>query len=172
MKAVEWVQFTWDLNRLPSEAPAFDGKRYTLDMAGPEDAALLDAALERSYSMEQGWSLILEERLNYLKKLVHPEDAKQAIDFIVIRHGSRIIAASGIAEQHESGRNLVTGICVLNEYRCRGLGAYLLDESLRRLKAKGMTSARVITKKGIAAYRYLYPKLGGVETPLATEVAA
>jgi ribosomal protein S18 acetylase RimI-like enzyme len=50
---------------------------------------------------------------------------------------------------------------VLNEYRCRGLGTYLLQESLRRLKERGLEEARVVTRKGLTADRYLYPKFGG-----------
>ena len=58
--------------------------------------------------------------------------------------------------------NLPLGVCVLNEYRCRGLGTYLLHDSLRRLHERGLEEARLVTRKGLPADRYLYPKFGGV----------
>ena len=62
--------------------------------------------------------------------------------------------------------NLPLGVCVLNEYRCRGLGTFILHESLRRLKERGLEEARVVTRKGLPADRYLYPKFGGLRDVL------
>jgi GNAT superfamily N-acetyltransferase len=89
------------------------------------------------------------------------------VTFVAIKHGARIIAASAIRDSGDKVSNLPLGICVLNEYRCRGLGTYLLHESLRRLKERGLDEARLVTRKGLPADRYLYPKFGGVRTVLA-----
>ena len=83
------------------------------------------------------------------------------VTFIAIKHGARIIAASAIRDSGDKVSNLPLGVCVLNEYRCRGLGTYLLHESLRRLRDRGLKEARVVTRKGLPADRYLYPKFGG-----------
>ncbi len=62
--------------------------------------------------------------------------------------------------------NMRLGISVLNEYRCRGLGTVLLYESLRRLRERGLDQVRVVTKKGVTADRYLYPKFGSTRVVL------
>jgi hypothetical protein len=41
------------------------------------------------------------------------------------------------------------------------LGLALLQASLRHLADKGLGKASVITREGVPAARYLYPKFGG-----------
>ena len=83
------------------------------------------------------------------------------VTFIAIKHGARIIAASAIRDAGDKVSNLPLGVCVLNEYRCRGLGTYLLHESLRRLKERGLERGAAGDAQGPAGGRYLYPKFGG-----------
>ena len=80
------------------------------------------------------------------------------VAFVAIKHGTRIIGATAIRDAGDKVSNLPLGVCVLNEYRYRGLGTYLLHESLRRLKERGLEEARVVTRKGLPADKYLYPK--------------
>lgn len=155
-----WVQFTWDLTTLPTTAPTLDS-RYVVNLATPSDAELLEAALSRSYTMEQAWSNHLNLRIAQIRRLIAEELPTGKTSFIVIRHGARIIAGSGIRDNAEAPSHLATGICVLNEYRCRGIGTFLLHESLRQLRDKGLKNAIAITKKGVTAERFLYPKFGG-----------
>lgn len=155
-----WVQFTWDLASLPSTAPTLES-RYVVNSATVADAELLEAAIERSYTMEQAWNNHLHLRLAQIRRAIHEDLPTGKTNFIVIRHGARIIGGSGIQEHDNTPNNFVTGVCVLNEYRCRGLGSFLLFESLRQLRDKGLKTAHAITKKGVTAERFLYPKFGG-----------
>lgn len=164
-----WVQFTWDLTALPTNAPTLES-RYTLNSATTADAELLDAAITRSYTMEQGWSNHLHLRLAQIRRSIQEDLPTGKTNFIVIRHGARIIAGSGIREQGDATINFVTGVCVLNEYRCRGLGTFLLHESLRQLREKGLKTAHAITKKGVTAERFLYTKFGGKASTPAEEL--
>jgi GNAT superfamily N-acetyltransferase len=86
--------------------------------------------------------------------------------FISIKHGARIIAASAIRDSGDKVSNLPLGVCVLNEYRCRGLGTFILYDSLRRLRERGLDEARLVSKKGLTADRFLYPKFGGKRVEL------
>ncbi|PAW77109.1 MAG: hypothetical protein B9S32_12575 [Verrucomicrobia bacterium Tous-C9LFEB] len=158
-----WVQYTWDLTSLPTNAPTLES-RYVVNSATPADAELLDAAIARSFSMEQAWSNHMALRMAQIRRAIQEDLPTGKTNFIVIRHGARIIGASGIRENPEVSINFVTGVCVLNEYRCRGLGTFLLHESLRQLHDKGLKTAHVITKKGVTAERFLYPKFGGKAT--------
>lgn len=158
-----WVQFTWDLESLPSTPPTLEN-RYVVNSATPDDVESLEAAITRSYTMEQGWNNHLHLRLSQIRRSIHEDMAENKVNFIVIRHGTRIIAGSGINEHTDVPNNFISGVCVLNEYRCRGLGTFLLFESLRQLRDKGLKTAHAVTKKGVTAERFLYPKFGGKVT--------
>ena len=166
MRLSVWVQVTWNLHKLPAESPKLDA-RYSAEAATPDDKTLLLAAITRSYSMEPAWSDDLAARVRLAEGIVATEWPAGEVTFVAIKHGARIIAASAIRDSGDKVSNLPLGICVLNEYRCRGLGTYLLHESLRRLKERGLEEARLVTRKGLPADRFLYPKFGGERVVLA-----
>lgn len=165
MSKTPWVQFSWDVSQLPGTPPPLD-KRYQVDRAAAPDVAALEAALVRSFSMEHGWSMEINERLAEVRQAISTIFSEKGVEFIVIKHGSRIIAASGITDQADAPRHFATGICVLNEYRCRGIGTFLLYESLQQLKAKGVAQPKAVTRLGITAEKFLYKKFGGVRSEL------
>jgi N-acetylglutamate synthase-like GNAT family acetyltransferase len=167
----QWVQFSWDLKALPSAAPKLESC-YALDRARLDERDLVDEALQRAYSTEQAWSASLAERLDFLRQLVAYDMSLPDVEFWVIRHGLRVIGISIIAIEHSSGRNLVSGVCIQNEYRCRGLGTYLLYESLARLKTLGLDKATAVTKRGVSSERFLYPKFGSTTTVVPALEAA
>jgi len=160
MKLSVWVQFTWNLKTLTAEAPKID-PRYVVEAATPDDRNLLLAAVSRSMSMEPAWSDDLAVRVKLAEEIIHTAFPAGEVSFVAIKHGQRIIGASCIRDAGDKVSNLPLGVCVLNEYRCRGLGTYLLHESLRRLKERGLDQARVVTRKGLPADKYLYRKFGG-----------
>ena len=166
MRLSVWVQFTWNLKKLPAEAPKLDA-RYNVEAATPDARALLLAAITRSMSMEPAWSDDLSVRVKLAEDIVTNAWPAGEVTFITVQHGARIIGASCIRDSGDKVSNLPLGVTVLNEYRCRGLGTYLLHESLRRLKERSLDEARVVTRKGLPADRYLYPKFGGERVVLA-----
>jgi len=64
------------------------------------------------------------------------------------------------------GPQLLSGIVMDYEYQRRGLGVTLLQRCLLHLAEKGLEKASVITREGVPAARYLYPKFGGRVTVL------
>jgi ribosomal protein S18 acetylase RimI-like enzyme len=160
MRLSVWVQFTWNLKKLPAEGPKIN-PRYTAEAATLDDKALLLAAVTRSMSMEPAWSDDLAARVRLAEEIIQNGMAAGEVTFVAIKHGARIIGAAAIRDSGDKVSNLPVGVCVLNEYRCRGLGTYLLHESLRRLKERGLEEARLVTRKGLPADRFLYPKFGG-----------
>ena len=165
MKLSVWVQFTWNLKTLTAEVPKID-PRYVVEAATQDDRNLLLAAVSRSMSMEPAWSDDLSTRVKLAEEIVQTAFPAGEVSFVAIKHGSRIIGASAIRDAGDKVSNLPLGVCVLNEYRCRGLGTFLLHESLRRLKERGLDEARLVTRKGLPADRFLYPKFGGVRAVL------
>jgi ribosomal protein S18 acetylase RimI-like enzyme len=166
MKLSVWVQFTWNLQTLSKEAPKLP-PNYKAEAATPDDKNLLLAAVSRSMSMEPAWSDDLNTRVKLAEEIIHTAFPAGEVSFVAIKHGARIIGTAAIRDAGDKLSNLPLGVCVLNEYRCRGLGTFLLHESLRRLKERGLEEARLVTRKGLPADRYLYPKFGGVRDVLA-----
>jgi ribosomal protein S18 acetylase RimI-like enzyme len=165
MRLSVWVQFTWDLKTLPAEAPKLNS-RYTSEAATLEDRPLLLAAVTRSMSMEPAWSDDLAVRVKLAEEIIQTAFPAGEVTFVAIKHGARIIGAAAIRDSGDKVSNMPLGVCVLNEYRCRGLGTFLLHESLRRLKERGLEEAHLVTRKGLPADRFLYPKFGGERTVL------
>src|ERR1700722_15093741 len=166
MRLTVWVQFTWNLKTLAAETAKLPS-RYTVEAATLEDRNFLLAAVTRSMSMEPAWSDDLAGRVKLAEEIIQTAFPAGEVTFIAIKHGARIIAASAIRDAGDKVSNLPLGVCVLNEYRCRGLGTFLLYESLRRLKERGLEEARLVTRKGLTADRYLYPKFGGERVVLS-----
>jgi ribosomal protein S18 acetylase RimI-like enzyme len=160
MRLSEWVQYTWNLKTLPEEEAKLPS-RYTVEAATLEDRNLLLAAVSRSMSMEPAWSEDLPARVKLAEDIIQTAFPAGEVTFLAIKHGARIIGAAAIRDAADKVSNLPLGVCVLNEYRCRGLGTFLLHEGLRRLKERGLEEARLVTRKGLPADRYLYPKFGG-----------
>jgi len=72
-----------------------------------------------------------------------------------------VIGVSALRAEEGAGPQLLSGIILDYEYQRRGLGTALLHASLRHLAERGLGAASVITREGIPAARYLYPKFGG-----------
>jgi len=165
MKLSTWVQFSWNLKSLPADTAKL-ASRYTVEAATLEDRNLLLAAVSRSVSMEPAWSDDMNARVKLAEEIIEDAFPAGEVTFIAVKHGARIIATSAIRDAGDKISNLPVGVCVLNEYRCRGLGTFLLHESLRRLRERGLEEARLVTKKGLPADKYLYPKFGGKRVEL------
>jgi ribosomal protein S18 acetylase RimI-like enzyme len=153
------------LKTLPEETAKL-ASRYTVETATLDDKNLLLAAVSRSLSMEPAWSDDLAARVKLCEEIIHGAFPAGEVSFVAVKHGARIIGTAAIRDAGDKVSNLPLGVCVLNEYRNRGLGTYLLHESLRRLKERGLEQARLMTKKGLTADRFLYPKFGGVRVIL------
>lgn len=101
------------------------------------------------------------------------KDAKSEI--VVWEDGRRLVGLSSLTWDPDSERHLVSGVCVFEEYRCRGGGKALLLRSLTRLKEHGLDSASVVTREGKSASKFLYPKFSSenqeIDELLAWEVA-
>jgi GNAT superfamily N-acetyltransferase len=165
MRLSTWVQFAWNLATLPKPGPKLDA-RYVVESASVEERPALSAAFTRSLSMEPMWNDDLKPRLKLVEEVLGEPFSTGEVAFLAIKHGARIIAATAIRDAGDKVSNLPLGVCVLNEYRCRGLGSYLLYEGLCRLHDRGLNEARLITKKGLPADRFLYYKFGSVRTEL------
>jgi predicted GNAT family acetyltransferase len=84
-------------------------------------------------------------------------------------HGSRIIAASCLSTDENAASHLLSGPCVLPEYRSRGLASILLAETLHQLQQARIPVARAFCLEGTTASKFVYPKFGSVREKYAEE---
>jgi ribosomal protein S18 acetylase RimI-like enzyme len=153
----EWIRFNWDLKKLPPAEPKA-GAGLEVRFGQKDEAEAIVTMIERSYQAEQGWGVMRAPRVKELREIVlHGMDEKE-IKVLVLQDGRRIVGASVLCIEADAPRQLVSGVCVLEEYHCRGWGSLLLWRSLKFLAEQGLDRASVVTRSNINAFRHLYPK--------------
>lgn len=168
MKLVRWMRFTWDLTKLP-EAPASPGAAHQIRPVLREEVATARHVILSSLALDSSWNDILKTMQAPLEaRLDSIFDAKEP-HCLVITHGTRIIGASAYDIVPEADNHLVSGPCISNEYRNRGLGVALLHGTLTTLKEAGITTAHGLTRVNVAASRFVYPKFGSTSAPFEFE---
>jgi GNAT superfamily N-acetyltransferase len=154
-----WARFTWNLSaaHLPTVAPAGSD----VSQAGPELAAdVLDIVTE-AYGSDPVWKTMLPAIKERMRVRIAETISDPDCEYLLLRRGDELAAVSGIAIEHWTGQNLLTGICVRPAFQRRRLGTFLLGYSLHRLRARGLTTATVYTEHGSLADRKIYPMFGG-----------
>lgn len=160
-----WQRFTWDLNKVPkgeSDAPS----PYVLRPALPEEEDVVQKVVATAMSTDSGWGNVQKVQLERVRKhIAQIFDKTEQGQCLALLHGSRIIGCSVVLADAAADNHLVTGPCILHEYRSRGLGSFLLQASLHHLREAGLKTAHGVTRDKTVAARFVYPKFGGVPAP-------
>jgi GNAT superfamily N-acetyltransferase len=170
MKLVRWTRFTWDLSTLLTRENSV-ARCYTLRGASRDDEPSVAAVVLRAFSLDSDWAdqwALLRERLEWQ---LHTAFERESIPAVVILHGARIVAASVLSTEVEAESNLISGPCVLAEYRNRGLGSALLHASLGQLAQAGLPLAHAISKENAPCTRFVYTKFCSTRAPCEYEPA-
>lgn len=159
-KPVQLAEFRWNLTSL-SNPVAEIPKPFTLRTAGEQEAEDALRVLEASYDLDPEWSGCDK----YVEQTVIT-GAKRAFagegECLFVLHGNRVIAASVYnPEPGEGDVHLVSGPCVLIEYRSRGIGGSLLGATLEALRARGLSEAIGRTRPNGPSAKFLCSKFGG-----------
>ncbi|MEI6338950.1 MAG: GNAT family N-acetyltransferase [Verrucomicrobiota bacterium] len=158
---INWLRFTWDLEKIPTAEPSVPTP-FTLRVTEGDEEAAVQKTVASAFSMDTGWGDIqkfLIERMTKSIGLAFEKDSKSRC--LVLLHGTRIIGASVLCTDPDADNHLTTGPCILHEYGSRGLGSLLLSASLSALRADGLKRAYGITREKTASARFIYPKSGG-----------
>lgn len=161
----QWIQFFWDLTSLPPYHAALKPTLH-LRKAEEEEAPRIWHTIERAYEMDQTWSVNLRKHLEALEETVMKGYPESKLEYLVLEDGKRVIAVSGIHPKAGSTPQLFTGVCVEDEYRCRGLGTLLLHASLTALAEAGLKEAFVVTRQRTNAARFLYTKFNSTSSTI------
>ncbi|MFZ4776863.1 MAG: GNAT family N-acetyltransferase [Terrimicrobiaceae bacterium] len=124
-------------------------------------------AIKSAFWMDSAWADVsrpLTEKLaeDLEEAFSHPEPS-----CVVLVHGNRVIGASVLDATPDAANHLVSGPCILHEYRNRGLASGLLAASLAFLEKKEVPLARGLTRANSLTARFIYSKFGGVSHPFS-----
>jgi ribosomal protein S18 acetylase RimI-like enzyme len=153
-----WARHTWNLGGTELRLIAPEG--YDFDSATPGEEQRIIHVVLSAYASDPMWEPLMDGIRERMTDRIKMTFARGDADYLLARRGGEIVAASGVAQEHWSGQNLLTGVCVLPEHQRKGLGRHLLGLSLLRLRQMGLREARVYTESGSLADRNIYPLFG------------
>lgn len=169
-KGTVWVRHSWVTEALDDEPPDFPrGLRFR--DALPDEGDRVVAITVAAYASDPIWNEMLPGIKARMTSRVAETFGRPGCRYLVaVAPSGELVACSGVAIEHPTGQNFLTGICVLGPYQRRGLGRRLLWESLLRLRDLGVDTACVYTERGSIADRHVYPMFGswreeGVQYP-------
>ncbi len=162
--ANDWQKFHWNLDTgLDAMRPVL--APFLFRTAEPNELAVVLKVVSSALLMERAWTAAGTPFTQNLEERCEKAFEAKPPACVVVQHGSRVIGASVLDASADAEFHLVTGPCILHEYRCRGLGAALLHQSLERLHEEGLHTARALARLNSTAARFVYPKFGGVAEP-------
>jgi predicted N-acetyltransferase YhbS len=164
MKMVRWRRFTWELANLPTIHGSLP-VHYHLRGATREEEKAVHGVIFGAFSLDSSWSDALQNFREPLEAQIEAAFAHENVPSLVICHGQRIIAASALTTVADAENHLLSGPCVLMEYRNRGLGTALLRNSLKQLQNAGLEQACGISRENVVASKFIYTKFGSVSAP-------
>ena len=146
---------------MPNPAPRIDS-HYRIRHAVAAEEETVRRVVFTAFSLDMDWTDSMKLMREGLERRVDRIFVEKEVPCLVITHGTRIIAASALDHEQNSESHLITGPCVLNEYRNRGLGSGLLYQSLITLREAGIKRAYGVSKDNVPAAKFLYPKFESV----------
>jgi ribosomal protein S18 acetylase RimI-like enzyme len=166
--ANDWQRFHWnpgkDLEASRPELPPF-----VFRPADEEERETALKVVSSALMMERAWTGTATEFARDLERRCEEAFDHKPPACVVVLHGSRVIGASLLDLSPDAEFHLISGPCILHEYRSRGLGSALLHQSLERLRDEGLSAVTAMARVNSTAARYIYPKFGGeaeaIETP-------
>lgn len=159
-----WIRFRWDLTRLPNFDAALP-EHYEIGTATGENEAELRKIISSSFILDPTWNPATQDVMEVVDLWLERAFASPTTTCLALRHGLRIIGAAVISKNPQADIHLAPGPCVSMEYRNRGFGTRLLEQSLTQLHQAGLKEAAGIAHENAPATKFLYPKFNGTPTP-------
>jgi GNAT superfamily N-acetyltransferase len=163
--AHSWQRFHWNLDDLSGtslpELPPF-----VFRLAETDEREVVLKVVSSALMMERAWTGAEAAFGRDFDKRCEAAFDHEPPACIVVQHGSRVIGASVLDLSDDATFHLLTGPCILHEYRSRGLGSALLGRSLERLREEGVRRAIAMARVNSAAARFVYPKFGSIAEPM------
>jgi GNAT superfamily N-acetyltransferase len=161
MKLFKWLQFTWDLQKVPALQTALPS-HYKISRAEPGDEMALRKIFSSSFLLDPTWNPVIGHVMRTIQSRLDAALASDKQTCLALRHGQRIIGAVVLHPDETATEQFAIGPSILVEYRNRGLGMQLLHAALEWLKDAGMTRATAMSLEHTPATKFLYPKFDPV----------
>ena len=131
-------------------------EHYTVLIGKQSDFAEIKDTIIEAYLSDPAWlhsfNTLKDRMINRIMNTLGSSKCK----YLIIIHNQKIVGVSGVAKEHETHQNLITGICISSRYQKKGLGKYLLNRSLVELREMGLNEAVVFTQATTIAAMKLY----------------
>jgi hypothetical protein len=160
-----WIRFRWDLTQLPKFDVALP-QHYEIGPVTAEQEAELRKIISSSFVLDPAWNPATQEVVEMIEPWLERAFTSRSTTCLALKHGTRIIGAAILSQAPEATVHLAPGPCVSLEYRNRGFGTRLLEQSLTRLREAGLKEAIGIAYENIPVTKFLYPKFKGTPVPL------
>jgi len=160
-------RFEWQKSEIQLSTPAI--APLVVRTAEKSDEDGVPKVLKSAFAVDAGWGDIsrkLIERLDEDAEEIFSADEPRCL---VVAHGTRVIGVSLLDTDPEAVNHLLSGPCILNEYRNRGLATSLLAASLEHLWKSGVKTVCGLTRSNSITARFVYPKFGGVAQPYSSD---
>jgi predicted GNAT family acetyltransferase len=159
-----WIRFRWDLTQLPqfnAELP----EHYEIGPATAEDEVELRKVISSSFVLDPAWNPSTQEVMETIEPWLQRAFSAPATTCLALKHGLRIIGVAIILQEAETEVHLAPGPCVSMEYRNRGFGTRLLEQSLTKLRDAGLKEAVGIAHENAPVTKFLYTKFNSTPSP-------
>ncbi|MEI6279569.1 MAG: GNAT family N-acetyltransferase [Verrucomicrobiae bacterium] len=160
---ISWLSFEWQTHDLPDFSSLV--APMTIRAAKKSDGEVVARVLKSAFSADSTWGDVNRAVAAKLAAVAEVVFSVEDPHCVVIVHGARVIGASLLDAGAEAPSHLLSGPCILHEYRNRGLASALLAASLDHLCKNDIKLARGITRENSLTARFVYPKFGGVARP-------
>ena len=164
---ISWICFEWKTSALPAAAEI--ASPFFIRPAEKAEEESVGKMISSAFSMDPTWGDITRALLENARLAIGVAFADASPSCLVLLHGHRIIGASLLDANPASENHLLTGPCILHEYRNRGLGTGLLRGSLAFLGEHQVDTARGITRAQSATARFIYSKFGSTSRPCESD---
>jgi ribosomal protein S18 acetylase RimI-like enzyme len=162
--ANDWQRFQWNLGK-GLDASRADLTPFIFREAEKGDLDAVLKVVSSALLMERAWTGSATEFSQDLDKRCEQAFESETPACVVVQHGTRVIGASVLNLDENAEAHLITGPCILHEYRSRGFGSALLQQSLERLHREGLRHVTALARVNSTAARFVYPKFGGEAEP-------
>ena len=162
---ISWISYEWQRQNLPEAAPPT--APTAIRDSEQSDRPAVEKVLKSAFAVDPTWADSSRPIAAHLAAATEKVFSAERPACPVLVHGSRIIGVSLLDLDEGAENNLLSGPCILNEYRNRGLATALLAASLERIFAAGAKTALGLTRRKSVAGRFIYPKFGGVPSVFA-----
>jgi GNAT superfamily N-acetyltransferase len=161
MIAKSWLRFEWALAAVP-EVSGNPHSPMALCPPQPGEEGEVLSVMSKAVALDSSLGDAGRSLQVFFTELAPRLWKSKNRQMLAIYHGERMIGASIFLPEADAPYQLLSGPCVLSEYGSRGLGTWLLQETLWRLREAGLTSTSGVCKEHSTLAKYVYPKFGGV----------